>query len=154
MKSSYALATQLAAKIKAMSNVSNVYIPRSIDYPGLALNIDRERANLIGLSAEDMVDEVSTALTSDGMVAPTYWIDPKSGNNYMVTVHTRTARSTTCRWRLTICSGVCFFPRAIQGSSHTSFSLINWYKKRRALHWVQDFRTAVTRQNQLANTIQ
>jgi multidrug efflux pump subunit AcrB len=32
------------------------------------------------------VDNVITALTSDGMVAPSYWIDPKSGNNYMVTV--------------------------------------------------------------------
>ena len=86
MKSSYALATQLAAKIKAIPNVRNVYIPQNIDYPGLALNIDRERASLIGLSAKDVVDNVITALTSDGMVAPSYWIDPKSGNNYMVTV--------------------------------------------------------------------
>jgi multidrug efflux pump subunit AcrB len=86
MDRSYALATQLAAKIKAMPNVSNVYIPQNIDYPGLALNIDRERASLIGLSAKDIVDNVITALTSDGMVAPSYWIDPKSGNNYMVTV--------------------------------------------------------------------
>ncbi|MGO8759943.1 MAG: efflux RND transporter permease subunit [Terracidiphilus sp.] len=86
MDGSYALATQLAAKIKAMPNVSSVYIPQSIDYPGLALNIDRERASLIGLSAKDVVDNVITALTSDGMVAPSYWIDPKSGNNYMVTV--------------------------------------------------------------------
>jgi multidrug efflux pump subunit AcrB len=86
MDGSYALATQLAAKIKAIPNVSSVYIPQSIDYPGLALNIDRERASLIGLSAKDVVDDVITALTSDGMVAPSYWIDPKSGNNYMVTV--------------------------------------------------------------------
>jgi multidrug efflux pump subunit AcrB len=86
MDSSYALATQLAAKIETMHNVSNVYIPHSIDYPGLELNIDRERASLIGLSAKDVVDDVITALTSDGMVAPSYWIDPKSGNNYMVTV--------------------------------------------------------------------
>jgi multidrug efflux pump subunit AcrB len=69
-----------------MPNVSSVYIPQDIDYPGLALNIDRERASLIGLSAKDIVDDVITALTSDGMVAPSYWIDPKSGNNYLVTV--------------------------------------------------------------------
>jgi multidrug efflux pump subunit AcrB len=86
MDGSYALAMQLAAKIKSMPNVSNVYIPQNTDYPGLALNIDRERASLIGLSAKDVVDNVITALTSDGMVAPSYWIDPKSGNNYMVTV--------------------------------------------------------------------
>ncbi|MGB9406085.1 MAG: efflux RND transporter permease subunit [Terracidiphilus sp.] len=86
MDKSYALARQLATKIQAMPNVSNVYIPQSIDYPGLALNIDRERASLVGISAREVVDDVITALTSDGMVAPSYWIDPKTGNNYMVTV--------------------------------------------------------------------
>jgi multidrug efflux pump subunit AcrB len=86
MNASYALARELAAKIRSIPSVSGVYIPQSVNYPGLELNIDRERASLIGLSAKDVVDDVITALTSDGMVAPTYWIDPKSGNNYMVTV--------------------------------------------------------------------
>jgi multidrug efflux pump subunit AcrB len=86
MDKSYALARQLATKIEAIPNVSSVYIPQSINYPGLELNIDRERASLVGLSAKDIVDNVITALTSDGMVAPSYWIDPKTGNNYMVTV--------------------------------------------------------------------
>ena len=86
MDGAYALAKDLSQKIKAMPNVSGVYIPQDIDYPGIALNIDRERANLIGLSAKDVVQNVITAMTSDGMIAPSYWIDPKSGNNYMVTV--------------------------------------------------------------------
>jgi multidrug efflux pump subunit AcrB len=86
MDGAYDLASSLAAKIRTIPNVSSVYIPQSINYPGLRLNIDRERASLIGLSAKDVVDDVITALTSDGMVAPSYWIDPKSGNNYMVTV--------------------------------------------------------------------
>src|SRR5271156_4911412 len=86
MQSAFELARTLAGKIKASPNVSGVYIPQDLDYPGLALNIDRERASLIGLSAKDVVDNVITALTSDGMIAPTYWIDPKTGNNYMVTV--------------------------------------------------------------------
>ncbi|HLY40216.1 MAG TPA: efflux RND transporter permease subunit [Terracidiphilus sp.] len=86
MNGSYALAQELAAKIRSIPNVSSVYIPQSINYPGLQLNIDRERASLVGLSAKEVVDDVITALTSDGMVAPSYWIDPKSGNNYMVTV--------------------------------------------------------------------
>jgi multidrug efflux pump subunit AcrB len=86
MDSAYALAQNLAQKIKTMPNVSDVYIPQNLDYPGIALNIDREKSSLIGLSARDIVDNVITALTSDGMIAPSYWIDPKSGNNYMVTV--------------------------------------------------------------------
>ena len=32
------------------------------------------------------MDNVITALTSNGMIAPSYWIDPKTGNNYMLTV--------------------------------------------------------------------
>jgi multidrug efflux pump subunit AcrB len=86
MNGAYDLAKNLAQKIKAMPNVSDVYIPQDLDYPGIALNIDREKASLIGLSAKDVVDNVITAMTSDGQVAPSYWIDPKSGNNYMVTV--------------------------------------------------------------------
>jgi multidrug efflux pump subunit AcrB len=86
MRGAYALATSLAEKIKLMPNVSGVYIPQNLDFPGIELNIDREKASLIGLSAKDVVDNVITAMTSDGMVAPSYWIDPKSGNNYMVTV--------------------------------------------------------------------
>ncbi len=86
MDKSYELATQLAEKIHAMPNVSNVYIPQSVDYPGLELNIDRQRASMVGLTAKDVVDDVITALTSSGMVAPSFWIDPKTGNNYLVTV--------------------------------------------------------------------
>jgi multidrug efflux pump subunit AcrB len=86
MAGSYELAKTLAEKIKTMPDVSGVYIPQDLNYPGIALNIDREKASLIGLSAKDIVQNVITAMTSDGMVAPSYWIDPKSGNNYMVTV--------------------------------------------------------------------
>jgi multidrug efflux pump subunit AcrB len=86
MDGAYALAKGLSQKIKAMPNVSGVYIPQDLDYPGIALNIDREKASLIGLSAKDVVQNVITAMTSDGMIAPSYWIDPKTGNNYMVTV--------------------------------------------------------------------
>jgi hypothetical protein len=38
-----------------------------------------------------------------------------------------------CDSKLTICSGICFFPRAISGSFCSSFSHHNWYKKNRAL---------------------
>ena len=86
MDKSYDLARRLAAQIQSILNVSSVYIPQSIDYPGLALNIDREKASQVGISAKDVVDNVISALTSDGMIAPSYWIDPKTGNNYMVTV--------------------------------------------------------------------
>jgi multidrug efflux pump subunit AcrB len=86
MEGGYAVAQQLAQKFRALHGVSDVLIPQDIDYPGLALNIDRQQASLEGLTPKTIVDSVITAMTSNGQVAPSYWIDPKSGNNYMLTV--------------------------------------------------------------------
>jgi HAE1 family hydrophobic/amphiphilic exporter-1 len=33
-----------------------------------------------------VLDSLITALTSNGMIAPSYWIDPTTGNNYLLTV--------------------------------------------------------------------
>ena len=82
----YGIARNLALQLRESKRVRDVLIPQDIDYPGLELNIDREQASLLGLTPKDVVDNVITALTSDGMIAPSYWIDPKSGNNYMLTV--------------------------------------------------------------------
>ena len=82
----YAIARKIALQLKGSNLVSDVLIPQDIDYPGLELNIDREQASLLGLTPKNVMDNVITALTSDGMIAPSYWVDPKSGNNYMLTV--------------------------------------------------------------------
>ena len=86
MKKSYAVAAQIASQVRELRSVSDSLIPQDIDYPALQLNIDREKASLVGLSQKEVVDNVITALTSNGMIAPNYWIDPKTGNPYMLTV--------------------------------------------------------------------
>ena len=86
MQQGYAVAQQLAQKLGALHGVSDVLIPQDVDYPGLGLTIDRQKASLEGLTPKTIVDSVITAMTSNGQVAPSYWIDPKTGNNYMLTV--------------------------------------------------------------------
>ncbi|MFZ0922003.1 MAG: efflux RND transporter permease subunit, partial [Candidatus Acidiferrales bacterium] len=56
------------------------------DYPSLLMNVNRERASELGLDPKEVVDNVITSLTSDAMIAPSYWVDPRTGNNYFVTV--------------------------------------------------------------------
>ena len=82
----YATAVNIADPVRTLSNVNDVLIPQDIDYPALELDVDREKAGLLGLSQKEIVDNIITALTSNGMIAPNYWIDPKSGNPYMLTV--------------------------------------------------------------------
>ena len=82
----HAEAAALAARIRVLPGVNDAYVPQNVDYPSLKLNIDRERAAELGLSQREAVDNVITALTSNGMIAPSYWIDPRSGQDYMLTV--------------------------------------------------------------------
>ncbi len=86
MEEAYATATKLANSIKKLDGVSDVLIPQDLDYPGLQLNVNREMAGRLGLSSSEIVDNVITALTSNGMIAPSYYVDPRTGNNYLLTV--------------------------------------------------------------------
>ena len=40
----------------------------------------------MGISQKEVVDNVITALTSNAMIAPSYWVDPKTGFDYFLTV--------------------------------------------------------------------
>ena len=82
----YRAAARLAGDIRGLQGVSDVYIPQDIDYPSLRLDIDRERAADLGLNQREVVDNVITALTSNQMIAPSYWVDPTNGNDYLLTV--------------------------------------------------------------------
>jgi HAE1 family hydrophobic/amphiphilic exporter-1 len=86
LATSFSAASSLASSIRTLPGVSDVYIPQDIDYPSLRLNVDRVRASELGLDQKEVVDNVVTALTSNGMIVPNYWIDPQTGNDYLLTV--------------------------------------------------------------------
>ena len=79
-------AQRLAAKISALPGVGQVYIPQDMNYPALRMDVDRVHASELGLSQRQIVDNVITALNSDVMIAPNYWVDRKTGNDYFLTV--------------------------------------------------------------------
>jgi multidrug efflux pump subunit AcrB len=86
LAASYSVAQSLASQIRKVSGVGGVYIPQDIDYPAVQLDVDRMRARELGLTQKEVVGNIITALTSNTMIAPSYWIDPKTGNDYMLTV--------------------------------------------------------------------
>ena len=80
------VAQKMAQQFKALPGVADVYTPQDMDYPSLRVNVNRERTSQLGLTPREVIDNVITSLTSNAMIAPSYWVDPKSGNNYLVTV--------------------------------------------------------------------
>jgi multidrug efflux pump subunit AcrB len=73
----YEVARDMARKLRRLNEVSDVLIPQDLDYPGIQLNVDREMAARLDLTASNVVQNVITALTSNGMIAPSYWVDPR-----------------------------------------------------------------------------
>ena len=82
----YGIAQDLANRIRQLPGVGEVDIPQDLNYPALRLDVDRVHAGELGLTQKDVVDNVITALNSNYMIAPNYWVDRKSGNDYYLTV--------------------------------------------------------------------
>ena len=81
-----ATARTLTQKIRELKGVGDVLTPQDMDYPGVRVDVNREMAGRLGLTSREVVDNIITTLSSNGMIAPTYWDDPKSGNSYLLTV--------------------------------------------------------------------
>ncbi len=86
IESAYEIAANIAGEVRKLPGVSDVLIPQDVDAPAYQLAIDREHASNLGLSEKEVVSNVITALTSNQMIAPSYWVDPRSGNDYLLTV--------------------------------------------------------------------
>ncbi|MCC6368884.1 MAG: efflux RND transporter permease subunit [Bryobacterales bacterium] len=82
----YSVAQDLAARIRKLPGAGEVYIPQDMNYPAVRLNVDRVHAAELGLSQKEIVDNVITALNSNTMIAPNYWVDHETGNDYFLTV--------------------------------------------------------------------
>jgi len=82
----YGVAQDLASQIRSLPGIGEVYIPQDLNYPALRLDVDRVHAAELGLTQKDVVDNVITALNSNYMIAPNYWVDRKSGNDYYLTI--------------------------------------------------------------------
>ncbi|HTO68264.1 MAG TPA: efflux RND transporter permease subunit [Myxococcota bacterium] len=72
--------------VRGLPEVADTFIPQESGYPTLDVKVDRVKAARLGLSQKDVVSNTITALTSNQMIAPSIWIDPKTGNDYFLTV--------------------------------------------------------------------
>ncbi|MBX3027020.1 efflux RND transporter permease subunit [bacterium] len=81
----HAAAQQVAGVARRLPEVADAFIPQEAAYPSLRVDVDRVRAARLGLTQRDVITNLITALTSNQMIAPSIWIDPKNGNDYFLT---------------------------------------------------------------------
>ena len=83
---SRAYAEKVRAELAKVPTLRDLQYAQALDYPTVSVEIDRERAGLSGVTAEEIARSLVTATSSSRFVVPNYWPDPKSGIGYQVQV--------------------------------------------------------------------
>ncbi len=78
---SRAHAETLRAKLAALKDLRDVQFSQTLDYPSVDVNIDRERAGLLGVKMSDATRSLVAATASSRFTVPNYYADPKTGQS-------------------------------------------------------------------------
>jgi multidrug efflux pump subunit AcrB len=79
-------AEKIAAGLKRLRHLRDVSFEQTLDYPTVEVNIDRELAGLIGITPEHLMQTLVMATSSTRFTSLNYWIDVKTGFDYLVQV--------------------------------------------------------------------
>ncbi|MCY2995342.1 MAG: efflux RND transporter permease subunit [Planctomycetota bacterium] len=84
----YALATQIAQRIRGIRGLQDVHVHQVVNVPTLHVEVDQTRAAQFGLTQLDVANNVLVSLSGSGQVLPNYWVDPNNGISYLVETRT------------------------------------------------------------------
>jgi len=84
----YQIAERLKTQIEQIPGAADVHIHQVVDWPEIDIDVDRDKAGQVGLTQRDVSNSVLVSLSSSGQVAPTQWLDWKTGVSYFVAVQT------------------------------------------------------------------
>ena len=85
----------LLARIRRIPGIADARIQQAFQQPTLNVNVDRSLAGLVGLSEKDAATAMQTTLSGSSQTSPTYWLNPKTGVSYPVSIQTPTNTLST-----------------------------------------------------------
>jgi multidrug efflux pump subunit AcrB len=88
MAADEAYAAKLLRDIKNIPGVADGRIQQSTALPALQVDVDRSRMNQLGITERDVTTSVGAMLAGTTQSAPTFWLDPKTGNSYPIVAQT------------------------------------------------------------------
>ncbi|HZV98247.1 MAG TPA: efflux RND transporter permease subunit, partial [Methylophilaceae bacterium] len=81
-------ANLLVSKIRQVTGVADVRIQQSRRTPVFDINMDRTRAQEVGLTTRDVTNSMVVNLAGSSQVAPTFWLNPSNGVSYPIVIQT------------------------------------------------------------------
>ncbi len=83
-----AYADKILARIARVPGVADARIQQAFNAPTLDVNVDRTRAELVGVSERDVAQNLQDALAGSIQTAPTFWLNPQNGVSYPIVAQT------------------------------------------------------------------
>ena len=83
-----AYAQELLQKLRAVAGAVDLHIQQTFDYPKLAVDVDRTKAQELGLTQQDVASNMLVSLSGSFQTTPSFWFDPRSGTQYSVVAQT------------------------------------------------------------------
>jgi multidrug efflux pump subunit AcrB len=87
-RANFAAGQKLAALIRHVPGAVDAHVQQAFDAPTLHLDVDRARVQSLGLNARDVAQNLLVSLSSSFQTAPAFWLDPRNGVSYQVSVQT------------------------------------------------------------------
>jgi multidrug efflux pump subunit AcrB len=81
-------ANELLARVRQIPGIADARIEQAFQQPTLNVNFDRSLGGIVGLSERDAATAMLTTLAGSSQTSPTYWLDPKTGVSYPVSIQT------------------------------------------------------------------
>jgi multidrug efflux pump subunit AcrB len=91
----YTYANELLRRIRQIPGVADARVEESHSNPVYNVDVDRERAQYVGLTERDVTNSLLVMLAGSSQVAPTFWLNPKNGVQYPIVMQTPQYRLTT-----------------------------------------------------------
>lgn len=95
MNKAHDYALKIYDKVKRIPGAVDVAMKQVLDYPGLKLNVDRQRAAQLGVTVKDVASSMLVSLSSSSLLAPSFFLNPQNNVNYSVAVKVPMERVTT-----------------------------------------------------------
>ncbi len=88
LKSDLAFAQNLLRGLRHVPGLVDARIQQSLNNPGFDVDVDRTRAEYVGVTERDVTNSMVVNLAGSSQVAPTYWLNPDNGVNYAIVMQT------------------------------------------------------------------
>jgi multidrug efflux pump subunit AcrB len=88
LNADYGFAQNLLRRLRHVPGLADARIQQALNGPAFDVDVDRTRAQYVGINERDVTNSMVVNLAGSSQVAPTYWLNPENGVNYAIVMQT------------------------------------------------------------------